>query len=96
LDYQRINQSVNAQLASAYQAYRTNLSLVSLEENNQRIAAQNLDITLTRYRLGTITQIEIRDAQLNYLNATVRLNNARYQAKLAEVSLREISGNINL
>lgn len=96
LDYKRINQSVNAQLSSAYQTYLTNLSLVKLEENNQKIASQNLDITLTRYRLGTITQVEIRDAQLNYLNASVRLNTARYQAKLAEVSLNEISGNINL
>ncbi|MEJ6981682.1 TolC family protein [Pedobacter sp. P351] len=96
LDYQRINQSVNAQLASAYQTYLTNLSLVKLEENNLKIASQNLDITLTRYRLGTITQVEIRDAQLNYLNAAVRLNNSRYQAKIAEVSLKEISGSINL
>lgn len=96
LDYQRINQSLNAQLASAYQTYLTNLSLVKLEENNQRIASQNLDITLTRYRLGTITQVEIRDAQLNYLNATVRSNNSRYQAKLAEIALREISGSIDL
>jgi outer membrane protein len=96
LDYQRVNQSIRAQLSSAYQSYLTNLSLVKLEENNQRIAAQNLDITLTRYRLGTITQVEIRDAQLNFLNAAVRLNNARYQAKLAEISLREISGTINL
>lgn len=95
LDYKRVNQSVNAQLASAYQTYLTNLSLVKLEENNQKIAGQNLDITLTRYRLGTITQVEIRDAQLNYLNAMVRLNNARYQAKLAEVSLKEISGNLS-
>jgi outer membrane protein TolC len=96
LDYQRINQSINAQLASAYQTYLTSLSLVKLEESNQKIASQNLDITLTRYRLGTITQVEIRDAQLNYLNATVRLNNSRYQAKLAEVSLKEISGSIKL
>ncbi len=96
LDYQRINQSVNAQLASAYQTYLTSLSLVKLEESNQKIASQNLDITLTRYRLGTITQVEIRDAQLNYLNATVRLNNSRYQAKIAEISLKKISGSINL
>lgn len=96
LDYQRVNQSVNAQLSSAYQVYLTNLGLVRLEENNQKLAGQNLDITLTRYRLGTITQVEIRDAQLNYLNASVRLNNSRYQAKLAEVSLKEISGNISL
>ncbi len=96
LDYERVNQSLNAQLATAYQTYQTNLSLVQLEENNVRIARQNLDITMARYRLGSITQVEIRDAQLNFVNATVRLNSARYQAKLAEVALREISGNLSL
>ena len=96
LDYLRINQSVNSQLAVAFQTYLTNMDLVKLEENNRKIAGQNLDITLTRYRLGTITQVEIRDAQLNYLNANVRLNNARFQAKRAEISLQEISGNISL
>lgn len=95
LDYKRINQSINTQLYSAYQTYLTNLSLVKLEENNQKLASQNLDITLTRYRIGTITQTEIRDAQLNYVNATVRLSDAKFRAKLAEISLKEISGEIS-
>ncbi len=96
LDYQRIKQSVNSQLASAFQSYQTNLSLLQLELSNQKIARQNLDITLAKYRLGSITQVEIRDAQLNYLNATVRLNTAIAQAKQSEISLLEISGNLNL
>lgn len=96
LDYERINQSVNAQLSSAFQTYRTNLSLLALEEKNQQIARQNLDITMEKYRLGSISQVEIRDAQLNYVNASVRFSNAQYQAKLAEVTLKEISGNVNL
>lgn len=96
LDYERINQSVVAQLSAAFQTYQTNLSLLKLEENNQKIAKQNLDITLEKYRLGSITQVEIRDAQLNFVNATVRFSNAQYQAKLAEVTLNEISGNLDL
>jgi len=96
LDYQRINQSVNAQLATAYQTYQTNLGLLKLEESNTKIATQNLDITLAKYRLGSISQMEIRDAQLNYINATVRYSNALYQAKLAEITLKEISGNLSL
>jgi outer membrane protein TolC len=96
LDYSRIKQSVDSQLASAFQSYQTNLSLLQLEESNQKIARQNLDITLAKYRLGSITQVEIRDAQLNYLNATVRLNSAIAQAKQSEISLLEISGNLNL
>jgi len=96
LDYERIKQSVSSQLASAYQSYQTNLGLLKLEESNQKIARQNLDITLEKYRLGSISQIEIRDAQLNYVNATVRLNTARALAKQSEINLLEISGDLNL
>jgi outer membrane protein len=96
IDFERVNHSVKAQLAAAYQTYQTNLSLVGLEENNQKIAKQNLDITLDKFRLGSITQIEVREAQLNYINAQVRFSNAQYQAKLAEIALKEITGSINL
>ncbi|RNI29450.1 TolC family protein [Rufibacter immobilis] len=96
LQYEQVNQNINAQLASAYQTYLTNLSLVKLEENNQRIARQNLDITMDKYRLGSITTVEVRDAQLNYVNATVRYSNAQYLAKLGEIALKEIAGTLNL
>ncbi|AKQ46140.1 transporter [Rufibacter radiotolerans] len=96
IQFQQVNQNLQAQLAAAFQTYRTNLTLVRLEENNQRIARQNLDITMEKYRLGSITTMEVRDAQLNFVNSTVRYSNALYQAKIAEVSLREISGNLDL
>jgi outer membrane protein TolC len=96
IDYNRVNQSIKAQLAAAFQTYQTNLSLVKLVESNLRIAKQNLDITLDKYKLGTITQVEVRDAQLNYINAQVRYSNAQYQAKLAEIALKEITGTLNL
>ncbi|MBC5775385.1 TolC family protein [Pontibacter sp. KCTC 32443] len=94
LEYEQLNQNINSQLTSAYQTYLTSLSLVELEENNQKIARQNLDITLEKLKLGSITPIEVREAQLNYVNATVRFTNAQFQAKIAEVSLREIAGTL--
>ncbi|MHC2992119.1 transporter [Pontibacter sp. HJ8] len=95
LDYERLTQNLNAQLAIAHQTYLTSLSLVKLEEKNQQIAKQNLEITLEKYRLGSIAPIEFRDAQQNFVNATVRFSTAQYQAKLAEVSLKEIAGVLN-
>lgn len=96
LDYDKLNQAINSELATAFQTYLTNLSLVQLESKNQQIAKQNLDITLDKFRLGSITTVEVRDAQLNYVNATVRFSNAQYQAKLAEIALKELTGAINL
>ncbi|ALI98003.1 TolC family protein [Rufibacter tibetensis] len=96
LQFEQVNQNINAQLASAYQTYLTNLSLVRLEENNQRIARQNLDITMEKFRLGSITTVEVRDAQVNFVNATVRYSNAQYLAKIGEVALKEIAGTLTL
>ncbi|PIQ20278.1 MAG: transporter [Cytophagales bacterium CG18_big_fil_WC_8_21_14_2_50_42_9] len=96
LDYERINQNVKAQLAAAFQTYLTNLQLVRLEDNNQKIAKRNMEITLDKYRLGSLTPVEFRDAQLNYINATVRYSNAQYEAKVAEIALKEIAGALNV
>jgi outer membrane protein len=87
---------VNAQLLSAYQNYTTYLNLVKLEQNNLDIANQNLDITLTKYKLGSIAPLELREAQRNAINAKNRFIEMQYQAKIAEISLKEISGSINL
>jgi outer membrane protein TolC len=87
-------QMVNAQLISAYQTYLTNLELVKLEARNEDIAEQNLDITLEKYRIGTITTLEVRTAQLNYVNARTRNSSAQYQAKISEVTLKQLAGNI--
>jgi outer membrane protein len=91
---QQQTQAVNSQLISAYQTYLTNLELVQLEKRNEEIAKQNLDITMEKYRIGTITQLEVRTAQLNYVNALARNNTAQYNAKVSETTLRELAGNI--
>lgn len=85
---------LQSQLGTAYQTYTTNISLIELESNNEEIAKENLDITMEKFRIGTIPTIEFRTAQLNYINAIVRHSNARFQAKLSEISLKEFAGNL--
>ncbi|MNK01351.1 outer membrane channel protein [compost metagenome] len=89
-------QTIKAQLIAAYQTYLTNLELVKLEAKNEDIAEQNLDITLEKYRIGTITTLEVRTAQLNYVNARTRNSSAQFQAKISEVTLKQLAGNITL
>ncbi|UQD56919.1 TolC family protein [Flavobacterium sp. K5-23] len=95
LQIEQQNLALSTQLATSYQTYLTNLELVSLEETNEAIAKQNLDITLDKFRIGTITTLEFRTAQLNYVNAKVRYSDAQFQAKLSEIALKELAGTIN-
>jgi len=88
-------QSLNTQLVTAFQTYQTNLELSELEAKNETIAKQNMDITFEKFRIGTITTLEFRTAQLNYINAKVRNSNAQFQAKLSEIALKELTGNLN-
>lgn len=85
---------LRSQLGTAYQTYLTNIRLVELERDNEEIAKENLDITMEKFRIGTIPTIEFRTAQLNYINAVVRLSNAKFQAKISEINLKEFAGNL--
>lgn len=89
-------QTLLSQLSTAYHTYSTNLLLMDLESKNEDIAKENLDITMAKYRIGTIPTIEFRTAQLNYINAVLRSSNAAYEAKLSEITLKELAGNLSL
>jgi outer membrane protein len=96
LSFEKTKQDINAQLLSTYQNYSTNLDLLKIEKSNVDIARQNLDITLDKYRLGSISPLELREAQKNFIDAITRYLNAQYEAKLTEISLKEISGTLNI
>ena len=93
-----IDQQLNllrSNLTVAYQVYLTNLDLIDLEVNNTAIAKQNIEITAEKFKIGTITSVEFRAAQLNFINSKIRLSSAQFQAKLSEITLRELAGTLN-
>ncbi len=96
LEYDKLAKNIDSQISTLYQNYQTALTLIRLEQQNVGVAKQNLDITLEKFRFGTLIPLEFREAQRNYIDAIARLSNAQYEAKLAEVSLKEISGTLNL
>jgi outer membrane protein, adhesin transport system len=94
LRYREVEQGIKADLLTIYSAYSNNLRLISLEEQNFQTATENLDIALERYKLGSLSGIDLREVQKSLLDARERLISAHYQTKLAEVSLQLISGKI--
>ncbi|WP_188347436.1 TolC family protein [Sphingobacterium cavernae] len=96
LQLSQINQQIESEIAQAFNVYKTNLELVKLEEKNEQIARQNMNITLDKYKIGTLSAVEFRDAQENFINAASRFNSAKTQAKLSETLLMELIGKIEL
>lgn len=94
LQYQEIEQEVKADLITFYSAYSSYLRLMKLEEQNLETATENLDIAMERYKLGSLSGIDLREVQKSLLDAKESLLSVEYQAKLAEISLFLISGRI--
>lgn len=92
--YQEVEQDIKAELLTVYYAYQNNLSLLQLEEQNLDVARENLEIALERYRLGALSGLELREVQKSLLDAEERLISVKFQTKLAEISLLQISGRI--
>jgi outer membrane protein len=87
---------VEAQISNLFSSYLSGLELIKLGQSNVELARKSLEISLEKYRLGTITPLEIREAQRNFLNAQSVFFNSQYQSKVAETTLKQITGSINI
>lgn len=94
LTRQQLEQSLRADLSNFWQAYRNNLEVILLEEENLIAAKENYAIAMERYLLGDLPGIEMREAQKSLLDAEERILTAQYNTKLCEISLQQISGNV--
>ncbi|MBC8883369.1 TolC family protein [Flavobacterium piscinae] len=94
LQIERQTQLIQSQVASLYQSYLSNLSLLELEKKNEAIAKQNMEITLEKFKIGSVAPIEFRTAQENYGNAVIRLTTAELLTKQSEISLKELAGSL--
>ncbi len=92
LNYENLEQDAIATLNEIYIIYQNSLRLIELEKQNLSIAHDNFDIAMERFRIGNLSGIEMREIERMYLDAEDRLLSAQYKAKLAEISLKQISG----
>lgn len=67
---------------------------LKLEEENILLAEENQKIALERFRLAQSTAIELREAQVSFVNAQTRLVTARFSAKVAETELLRLQGEL--
>lgn len=85
---------IESDFLTLFRAYQNSLELVDLEEDSFRNAEEVLDIALERFRLGSISSLEFREAQRTFLQAENRLINAKFESKIAETELLRLSGDL--
>ncbi|MDO6760792.1 TolC family protein [Tamlana sp. 2_MG-2023] len=91
---QQLLVSLERDFDNAWDNYHNRLNIYRLEEDNIRTSQNNFDRTEEKFKLGQVNSIEFRLAQVNLLNAELNRNRAKYLAKVAEIELLQISGEL--
>lgn len=94
LEREKMLQKIESEVLNLWMAYENNKQLIALEKVNQESARSLYQSSLDRYRLGELSGIELRTAQNNLLKAEERFSQAQYDAKMIEMSLLLLSGEI--
>ncbi len=79
---------------NAYDDYLNKLFILQTQEKNVQTNTNNFNRTEERFKIGQVTSIEFRQAQLNLINAKNAKNSAKYDAKMAELQVLQLSGDL--
>ena len=87
-------QEIRRDIGNAKGNYGNLLAVYDLQEQNVLTASVNFERSNEQYKLGQITTVELRQAQLNLLNAETSKSQAKYTAKLAELQYLQLIGQL--
>ena len=94
LQLQQVTKEIESQVFQIYNDYQNNLKLVKFEAENVKMSKKNTFIAFEKYRLGELSDIDLRQIQIMQLEAENSLLLAEFQAKQTETELLRISGKI--
>lgn len=90
----QIEIEVERDILNALDIYENRLNIYTIQEQNVITNENNFERSREQFQLGRITSIEFRQAQINLLNAQTNKNLAKYDAKLAELQLLQLTGQL--
>ncbi len=86
--------SFERDLENSIQNYRNTKEIYEIQKKQVETATYNFERSQAQYKLGSITAIEFRQAQINLSNAQNQRAVAKYRAKLSELQLIQITGQL--
>jgi len=94
LQKEQIEQDLERNVANAWETYQNSLFILQTERKNVQTNKRNFTRSEEQFKIGQIISVEFRLAQVNYLNAVNNYNQAKYVAKVAELRLLQLSGEV--
>ncbi len=92
LQKEDLQRRLEADLLDAWSSYTNALRMLSMQRTAVRTAEASMDQLRERFNMGQVDATTYREAQVQWLLARNGLNNARYNARLAEAEVLRLAG----
>jgi len=86
--------TLKKQLINSYEAYKNKLLELELEKQYVASAELNFKRTQELFKLGQVTTTQFREAQINLIRSRSNVATAKYDAKLKEIELLQLTGQL--
>lgn len=91
---EQLEKTLERDFVNAWDTYQNKLFILKTQEKNLETSKRNFKRTEELNKVGRVNAIEFRQAQLNLLNAEKNKTFAKYDAKIAELQVLQISGQL--
>lgn len=94
ISLEQLRISILNEVENAFQDMENQSQLLEIETTNYQMAEENLQISLQRFSRGQATSLEVHQAQENFVQSATRLFTFRYNLKLSETRIRQLSADL--
>ncbi len=91
---EQLQDQIRRDVANAWETYQNALFILRAEQKNLATNRLNFERTEEQFKIGQVSSVEFRQAQLNQLNAATSCNTAKYDAKVIELQLLQLAGRL--
>lgn len=89
---QQARLQLESEIDNLYESYENSRHVLEIQQKNLKSAELNFRRTSELYGLGQVTTTTFREAQLNLIRARNSITNAKFDAKLFQFQLLQLSG----
>ncbi|MEM9001388.1 MAG: TolC family protein [Bacteroidota bacterium] len=94
IELARVKDQLLTNVLNAYETYTIAQKTLRSEGKNVKTNELNFGRTQKQYSLGQVTSLDFREAQINLFNARNNYVRAKYDLKIAEIDLLQLSGTL--
>jgi outer membrane protein TolC len=90
--YEETKRALKSDIAQLVDTFNSYLDIIEINEQNLEAAKEEFRLAEERYRIGSGTALEVREAQVNLTRAEETLVAAKYNARMTQAQLEQSMG----